>query len=260
MSRHKIGLRAESTGLPIRQAIEFAQRTGAAGIQVDAVGDLSPRVLSQTGQRSFRQMLRAHGLELAALGCPLRHGLDVREGQEERIDYVRAVMSQSSALGARLVVAQPGRVPAEEETSGAMTEALLAIGHHGDRVGCVLAWETGPDSGEALAKYLAKFDTGGLAAALDPANWLMNGFDPYENAAALAGRVAYSHAKDARDVGANRAAQEVALGHGDIDWLRWLDVLREIDYGGWITIVRDSGTDRVRDMTDGVAFLRRVGA
>jgi sugar phosphate isomerase/epimerase len=65
---------------------------------------------------------------------------------------------------------------------------------------------------------------------LDPANLLMGGFDPYESARALRGRVVHANAKDARVTGASLTAQEVPLGQGDIDWTRCLCVLEEIEY------------------------------
>src|SRR6516162_10194518 len=98
MNRPMIGIRLESLGLPLRRALEAATRMGAAGVQVDAVGDLDARRLSATGRREFRHLLKTHNLELTALGCPLRHGLDIAENQEQRIDYVRKVLSLSFDL------------------------------------------------------------------------------------------------------------------------------------------------------------------
>ena len=90
-----------------------------------------------------------------------------------------------------------------------------------------------------LGAFLDRFDTGGLGVNLDPANLLMGGFDPYEAARALQGRVVHSNAKDARVSGASRTAQEVPLGHGDIDWTCYLAALEEIDYRGWLTVARE---------------------
>ena len=92
---------------------------GVAGVQVDAVGDLSPNQLSETGRREFRHLLRAHNLELTALGCPLRRGLDAAEDQQPRIEHVRKVMTLSYDLGPRVVVVQAGRVPARTRTRAA---------------------------------------------------------------------------------------------------------------------------------------------
>ena len=125
---------------------------------MDAAGDLSPTRLSETGRREFRHLLRGHNLELLALGCPLRRGLDEAQDQQPRIEHVRNVMTLSFDLGPRKVVVQAGRVPGENEAERGrrMTESLTALAAHGDRVGAVLALETGLESGEALNAYLAQ--------------------------------------------------------------------------------------------------------
>src|SRR6059058_6632212 len=99
-----IGIRLESLGLPLRRGLTEASRLGVSGVQVDAAGDLAPDQLSQTGRREFRHLLRAHNLELTAIGCPLRRGLDVAEQQEQRIDHVKKVMSLSFDLGPRVAI------------------------------------------------------------------------------------------------------------------------------------------------------------
>jgi sugar phosphate isomerase/epimerase len=259
MNRVKIGVRLESFGLPLRRALQEAERLGVGGVQVDAAGDLSPNSLSQTGRREFRHLLRSHNLELTALGCPLRHGLDMPENQDGRIDHVRKVMSLGFDLGPRVTIVQAGRAPAEDETSARaalLTESLTVLGHHGDRSGTVLALETGLESGAALAKYLDRFDTGGLGVNLDPGNLLMREFDPYESARALQGKVVHCHAKDARKAGTSRAAQEVTLGAGDIDWMQFLGVLEEVEYRGWLVVKRESGGGP-QEMAAAVGFLRR---
>ena len=114
------------------------------------------------------------------------------------------------------------------------------------------------DKGLSRRAFLDRFDTGGLGANLDPANLLMGGFDPYESARALHGRVVHSNAKDARMTGASRTAQEVPLGQGDIDWMRYLAVLAEIEYAGWLTVARAGGDNRVADVEAAVGFLARL--
>jgi sugar phosphate isomerase/epimerase len=256
----KLGVRLESLGKPIRQGLLEAQRLGLEGVQVDAVGDLAPDRLSDTGRREFRHLLRSHGLELSALGCPLRHGLDEPANLEPRIDRVRQVMSLSFDLGPRRVIVEAGRIPDDPANARAMTltESLLALGQYGDRTGTVLVLETGLESGEAVAKFLDRLDTGGLGVNYDPANMLVNGFDPVANLAPLKDRIVHTHAKDARRGGVSRAGQEVPLGHGDIDWMEYLGTLSALEYRGWVVIERESGTDRAADIAAGVSFLRRL--
>ena len=259
MNRLKIGIRLESLGLPLRKALQQASRLGVGGVQVDAVGDLSPTRLSETGRREFRHMLRAYNLELTALGCPLRRGLDVAEDQQPRLEHVRKVMSLGYDLGPRVVIVQAGQVPEDvnSERGARLSESLTALAQHGDRIGVTLALETGLESGAVLRAFLDRFDSGSLGVNFDPANLLLHGFDVYESVRALHGKIVHAHAKDARASSASRAAQEVPLGHGDIDWIEYLAVLEEVDYCGWITIEREVSDNRLADAAAAVAFLRR---
>ncbi|MGE3804003.1 MAG: sugar phosphate isomerase/epimerase family protein [Gemmataceae bacterium] len=252
----KIGLRLESLDLPLRRAVDEAARLGVAGIQVDAVGDLSPKQLSQTGRREFRTLLSARNLSLAALGCPLRRGLDAAENQQARLEHVQNVMALAFELGARVVIVPPGRLPLEGQPDP-LREPLLALGQHGDRIGCTLACETGLEAGDVLAAYLARFDTGSLAANFDPGNLVVHGFNPYQSVAALGRFIAQVHARDARGASPSRAAREVPLGAGDINWLDFFDALREQEYQKWVVVVRDDSNNRHAEVAHGVEFLRR---
>ncbi len=253
----KFGVRLESLRLPLRRGLDETQRLGVDGVQLDAAGDLSPKALSQTGRRELRHLFRARALEPAAIGCPLRRGLDAAENQEGRIDHVKNVMSLAFDIGARVVIVEAGNIPREGKES-LLTEPLRVLAQHGDRTGVALALETGLDAGASLAQYLGQFDTGSLGVNLDPANLLMHGHDACASARALHGRILHAHAKDARAAGASRAAQEVPLGHGDLDWLQLLGVLEEVDYRGYLTLERESGENRLADVQAGVAFLRRL--
>jgi sugar phosphate isomerase/epimerase len=261
MNRLKIGVRLESLGLPLRRGLAEAGRLGVPGVQLDAVGDLAPNNLSQSGRRELRHLLRGHNLELAALGCPLRRGLDVAEDQQPRLEHVQRVMTLAFDLGTRVAIVQAGQVPdpeKERERFDRMTEGLGVLGSHGDRVGVALALETGLESGDVLAAFLDRFDSGGLGANLDPGNLLTHGFDPLAAIRALNRRIVHVHAKDARRASASRAAQEVPLGHGDVDWLDFVAVLAEIEYQGYLTVERETGDNRAADVAAGVAFLRRL--
>jgi sugar phosphate isomerase/epimerase len=260
-ARLRIGVRLESIGLPLRQGLLAAQKLGVAGVQVSAVGDLSPRALSQTGRREFKNLLRSHNLELAALYCPLRRGLESPQNQEGRIEHVKSVMSLSFELASGLTTIEFGRLSASADSPGAswLAEALLALGQHGDRIGATLCLESGMDPGQTLAEYLGRFDSGALAINLDPANWVMGGLDPLAQTQALSGKVKHVVARDARRSAGSGEAQEVALGNGDIEWIGFLGLLEEQGYRGWLTVDRRSGDQRPADVAAGVAFLRRLG-
>jgi L-ribulose-5-phosphate 3-epimerase len=256
----KIGVVLESMQLPLRSGLPRAARMGAAGVQVDAVGELSPERLTDTARRELKNLLRTYAQDLTALNCPLRRGLDVAENQQPRLEYIRRAMALSFELGPRLLIAPLPKLPGENEPERArlLREALLDLGRHGDRVGSVLALEVGMDEPQAVAAYLDTFDVGSLKVNYDPANLLVNGFDPLAGIIPLHRRIAHTHARDARRSTVSRGVQEVALGDGDIDWLRYVASLAAVEYRGWMTIERESGEDRLGDVERGVGFLKRM--
>lgn len=111
MNRIKLGVRLESLGLPFRRALAEAAKFGVPGVQLDALGDLAPEQLSQTGRRELRHLLRSYNVELTALGCPLRRGLSEARDLQQRLEHVRQVMALSYDLGPRIVIAEVGPVP-----------------------------------------------------------------------------------------------------------------------------------------------------
>ncbi|HJZ55163.1 MAG TPA: sugar phosphate isomerase/epimerase family protein [Gemmataceae bacterium] len=255
----RIGIVVESTGLPLRQAVAEAAKMGAAGIQVDAVGDLSPDALGETGRREFRNLLRSFNQDLAALNVPLRRGLDVAENLQPRLEHIRKVMQLAFDLGSRRVVVPCPRIPDDASSPRAqlLRESLLALGPYGDRVGTVLALEIGFDPAEKVKQYLAGFDTGSLKVTYDPANMLLHGHDPLANLAPLKDWLAHIHARDARSAGLSRGLQEVPLGAGDIDWMAFTATLQVLEYDGFLVVEREQGENKLADVTNGVKFLKR---
>ena len=275
----KIGVRLESLNLPLRKGLAEASKMGAAGVQVDAAGDLAPDALTKTGRREFRNLLRSLNLDLTALGCPLRRGLDAAENLQPRIEHVQKVMALAFDLGPRIAVVEMPRIPDEPKEDTAppsssgglllgsaplaahpakiLRESLTALGTYGDRIGTTLALEVGLDPADKLAEYLATFATGALGVNFDPANMLLNGFDPIQSLTPLHSKIVHTHARDARRSGASRAGTEVPLGAGDVDWFTYVAVLDTIDYRGWLVVERESGDARVADVANGVALLRK---
>ncbi|MFO0937034.1 MAG: sugar phosphate isomerase/epimerase family protein [Gemmataceae bacterium] len=274
-NRLKLAVVAESTGLTLRQAIAKASEWGCQGIQFDAYGDLAPDKLSETGRREFRNLLRSYNLELSALHVPLRRGLDVRDDLQPRLDYIRKVMGLSFDLQSKIVVlpcpALPAKPEAVDDTADAgnrreseeelrgntLRESLDLLSQHGDRIGCTVSLEAGIDSGSALKTYLAGFDRGTLMVCYDPANFMLNGYDPLTNLAALSGLVNVTHARDARKNRVSGGGEELPVGAGEIEWMALIATLESIGFSGYLTVQRTGGLTRMQDVANGVQFLRR---
>ena len=210
-----------------------------------------PDQLGETGRREFSNLLRSFDQELAALAAPLRRGLDSAENQQPRLEHLFKVMELAVDLGARRVVVPCPKLPDDPATprGNTLREALAALGAHGDHVGCALALEIGYDPAEKVKAYLAGFDTGSLKVTYDPANMLMHGHDPLANLAPLKDLLAHIHARDARSASLSRGLEEVPLGAGDVDWMAFTATLQVLGFSGFLTVERDQGEDRLRDLT-----------
>lgn len=229
-----------------------------SALEIEAVGDLSPAQLTASGRRELRHLLKSHDLDAAALLAPLRRGLDVVDGLDRRVDYLKQTLTLSFDLGPRLVVVSIGKAPADEKDPRypLLRAALEDLSRHGDRVGARLALETGLESADTLKAFLSGFDTGSLAVCYNPGALLAGGFNVYEGLRTLHDRVIHAHARDARLVSVMGRAQEVPVGHGDIDWLQLAGAFEEIDYRGCLVV--DGDKLGISEVAASVAFLRRI--
>jgi len=259
MNRMKLGVVLETLGTPLRKALSEAARLAVPGVQIDAAGDIAPDQLTETGRRDFRNLLRSSNLELAALNVPLRRGLDVAENLQQRLDHVRKVMTLAPDLGTRRVVVAFPKVPDDAAAPRALLlrESLLNLGEYGDRIGVRLALEAGLDSGGKVRDYLKGFDSGSLAITYDPANFLLNGFDPLAAITTLGPQLCHVQARDGRTTTVSGVAREVPVGAGDLDWILIVAMLESVEYQGFAVVDRESGETRAADVAAGTRFLRR---
>src|SRR5258707_7925379 len=137
MAKIKLGVSLRSLTWPLRRSLQEAQKAGAHGVEMAAQGDLDPRGLSQTGRREVRHLLSSYDLVLGALFCPLRHGLDVADNLQPRIDFIMEAMTLAFDLGPRLLVVQAGKLPDKDDDPRLplFRESLETLGRHGDRTG-----------------------------------------------------------------------------------------------------------------------------
>jgi L-ribulose-5-phosphate 3-epimerase len=275
MGRIKLGISLKSLGQPFRRSLPLAQKLGVASVELEATGELAPKNLTQTGRREITHLLRSHDLTVSAITCPLRRGLDVAENLEPRLEHIREVMALAYDLGPRLVIMPVGKLPSPVvekangeppvatggillSTSHASPEALLkesleALGKHGDRTGVNIALEVGLDASAEVNAYLERYSAGSLGVDFNPANLLLNGFNPYDAIRTFGKRLFVAHAQDARRISPSKLTM-VPLGHGDIDWLQILAHFEEIDYRGHLTVLADDRSEGA----EGVAFLARL--
>jgi sugar phosphate isomerase/epimerase len=245
MIPYPLALRLDASR-PVREQVREAAQLGAKGIVIDAVGDLAPSRLSETGRRELRHLMRSVELSLAAVSLPTRRPFDTIDQLDDRLNRAEAAFGMAYELGTRLVLARVGGIPPEAEAASRETflGAVRELGRRADHRGVRLAIETGPDSGESLRALLDTFNSPGLAASLDPSALLQHGFDPGATARSLGPHVAHAYASDATSSSMiSTLARRSGLPAGALDWEEYLGSLEEVNYRGHLTIWPDPQRD-----------------
>jgi len=261
----------------IREPVRKAAELGLEGLHASTTGPLEPELLDAQARRDLVDLFRAHDVVVSAisywggqvdLGYPEQH--------EAAIPAGKRALQLAADLECGLWQAHVGIMPWETENSRwqAFLDALGELTAYGEQVGATLCLETGPEPPWVLKRMIQALASPALGINLDPANliiwrpmvaqdrgveytpeWGDENFGP-ENAATLLGPwVRHTHAKDARQE-PDGTCPEVALGQGDIDWVRYVSNLMAAGYEGFFAVERECGEDPVGDVMRAVDFLR----
>ncbi len=254
MIRSPLGLRL-NPAWPIREQVSEAARLGAKGVVIDAIGDLAPDRLSETGRREIRHLLRSVELSLIALSLPTRRPFDTLDQLDDRLRRAEGAFGLAYELGTTLVLARVGALPADSEADSPRRQiflsALRELARRADHRGVRLAIETGTEPGDVLAALLDAFDTTGLAASIDPAALLQSRIDPIATTRSLGTWVVHAYASDLTTAPAGRTLSLPGSGFpaGVLDWEEYLGALEEIGYHGFLTIWPDPSRPTVPQFT-----------
>ncbi len=251
MIRSPLGLRIE-TDADVRDRIRRAAEAGARGVVLDAIGDLSPDRLSETGRRELRHALASVELKLIALNLPTRRPFDSPDRLDDRIGRAERAFQLAYELGTNLVLIRLGEIPAENDPAlprrVVLESAVRDLERRADKHGITLAIDTDVNDPARLCSLLSKFPSPVLAASVDPGELLRGGHDPVQATRDLGNRLAHAHASDS--AGSNRPAKLAnprgfGFAPGVVDWEEMLGALEESGYRGFLTVRPDPDDDPI---------------
>lgn len=283
MATNKIGVIVDSFQLGLREGIRKAKEVGAEGIQLYAVrGEMAPENLDSKARRELLDYIKSHGLVVSALCGDLGgHGFTIKEDNVSRIEKSKRIMDLAKDLETEIVTTHIGVIPEEatHERFKVMQSACEELGRYGDEVGAYFAIETGPEKAVTLKNFLDSLDSKGVCVNYDPANLVMvTGDDPVQGVYTLKDYIVHTHAKDgvqlqesnpefiykcfAESMPENFHVDEYflekPLGQGAVDFKAYLQALRDIKFGGFLTIEREVGDNPEKDIQDAVQFLQKL--
>ncbi|TVY02981.1 sugar phosphate isomerase/epimerase family protein [Cohnella terricola] len=283
----KIGVIVDSFKVGVREGLVKAKNVGADGVQIYAVsGEMDPANLSAAARKEWKSDIESLGLEISALVGDLGgHGFQDKNANAAKIEKSKRILDLAVELGTNVVTTHIGIVPEsrDSEVYESMHLACEELSRYATSMNAYFAIETGPETSAHLKSFLDGLGSKGVSVNFDPANMVMvTGDDPALGVHHLKDYIVHTHAKDgirlrevdprlvygalgfepmdhqkiAQDAESGDVFREVPLGEGGVDWDAYLKALRDIGYGGYLTIEREVGANPEADIAAAVKFLK----
>lgn len=252
----KIGAFLGSFKLGVKGGLDKCLELKLDGIELtDIPGELVIEQLTGIEIKELKNLIDSYGLTLSSTCGDLGgHEFTDECDVEERITRTKKIMDNTRALGCSIVQTHIGVIPEDRDSKPwkVMQYAMDILGAYGDKIGCCLATETGPEEPALMKDFLDQIKHESIKVNYDPANLVMKGFNQIGGVSILQKYIAQTHAKDGK-----KKNGEVPLGDGDVNFPKYLEALEESCFKGFHIIEREVGADPVMDIAKAVKFLRQ---
>lgn len=203
-------------------------------------------------QNEFRELLESLGLKL--VGVYTGANFIFKDILEEEFHKIEKAAKLAGACGAEHLVLGGGAVRASGITD-ADYEQLAKSLERADRIAssCGLLASYHPHLGtcvQAPDQLDRIMSMTSIALCPDTAHIEAGGGDPVQVVGKYADRIKYIHFKDYKD------GAFLPLGEGNQDFTAMLDILRNINYEGWITVELDNHENPLKAAQVSKAYLQ----
>lgn len=203
-------------------------------------------------REQFRNLLDSTGLAL--IGVYTGANFIYREILGEELYKFEKVAKLAAEFGAEHLVLGGGAVRSDgirESDYDALADALEEAAKIARKYGLTPSYHphlgTCVERPDQLDKIMERTS---IALCPDTAHIEAGGGDPVEVVRKYAGRIRYIHFKDYRN------GEFVPLGEGNQNFAEMVDILRGIQYDGWITVELDSHPDPLKGARISKAYLK----
>jgi L-ribulose-5-phosphate 3-epimerase len=253
----KVGICAWNLKQQLLESILTAGELGADCVQLMAAGGHFPWPPDRHTLARVTAAAEEAGVEIASFAGGF--GNIAQDGTlEERLEWATSVLALAGDMGVGIVTSHVGTIAdnLDSPAGAVMLSQLERLGAEAERRAIKMGIETGPESPQTMAAALERLSIPALGVNYDPANLLMAGLDWLGGINVLGRWIVHVHAKDAR-LRADGKPQQTPFGHGNVDVRAFISELRHVGFDGYVTLERESGEERLRDMRIGLAVLRR---
>lgn len=276
----QVSVMLNNLGLPFDQALQAVARMEIPAVQISITKDDDA-----AKRRAMKQAIGVLGLKISAI-CVDVGDLGESQSDQPRTESLKPLIDAAAELcdgETPICQTHVGIMPYTMQGArwDSFVESCGALAEYSAKAGVCLAMETGPEPPLVMEALLQAVNSPGLGVNYDPANFIiwpgmlahtddfesktetpgkpydkeeaLREFEPVEGVLRLAPYIVHTHAKDARG---NEGWEDVPLGEGWVDWPRYLGLLKEIGYDGYLAIEREGGQDRVGEISRGSEFLK----
>ena len=255
---------------------EVARMVKGLGVGCGQLGIHGGAALNDEAARAWKAAFDDEGLEVVTVFAAYRGesyadiptvketvGFLPRAAREEREARTRECSDFARQVGIPGLATHIGFVPEDPSVADyvAVRDMVRRVCDHCRRNGQTFALETGQEPAAALKEFIADVDRENLGVNFDPANMILYGSgEPLEALETVRDHVLTVHCKDAkRPSEPGQWGTETPLGQGDVGMDRFVAKLKEIGYGGPLTIEREIvGEAQLADLREGIALLARL--
>ncbi|MBO6280301.1 MAG: sugar phosphate isomerase/epimerase [Bacilli bacterium] len=278
----KLGVITDCFKRNLEESIKLAASLGLDGVQIYATtGEFSPQTLTENKKEFYKELLNNNNLVVSALcGDMGGHGFENEKDNIERIEKTKRIIDLAKEFNTKVITTHIGVIPSSknEPRYQIMLKAITKCGIYAKERGITLAIETGPEKASVLLQFL-KDTKGGVGVNLDPANFVMvTDQDPVEAVYLLKDYIVHTHLKDGillhkvdpkiiYDYFAEGGIEalnvsdyfiETAVGKGNVDFAKYVKALKEINYNGFLTIERETGSNPLKDIKQAISYITPI--
>lgn len=258
MPRQRIAIATAAFDQPLRTAIKTASKVGGQGLHLNARTEVRPTEYSETGLRQLLHEIRESGLSVASLAFPTRRSFYDQDQLEARVAAAKIAMEFTRKLNAKVLTLRVGTIPDPDSNEyRLLVDVLNELARHGNHVGTTLSITPTREQPEKLLQLVESVVEGHVNIDFDPARFAMAGIKASDAFSQLHKQVGHIRIRDGvRDI--DGGGMEVPVGRGDVDWDELLAMIEQSGYGGWSTVERTTGDDRILDTHQAVQFVNNV--
>jgi len=259
MASRKIGATSTSFGMPFDSMLPLAKEMGITGLQLWNVGgEHDALALSTDDRKRLLDKIHSYGLEIAAL-CAEVGGFGNPETVEDHLVKAKAVIDMAVDMQVFVISGHVGTITADpgEPEQVCMRKAIIELGRYAEDRGKVYASETGPESIELMRQFIDGLPNKAIKLNYDPANLVMNGFDPVHGVLVGKELIVHTHVKDGvrHEDG---SPEEVPVGEGQVPFGEYFKALDSVGYAGYYTIEREVGQNRLEDVRKAIEVIKSL--